>query len=324
MEMKDHITEQFYKGSEEVLELASLGAEEMLLRLTDALGAGVADAGRTASLLISLVLISALFRAVFEGLDEKYSKMADLISVGIAALASVGVLKDAFFAVNAALTSMHTLMAAMMASVMTLNAASGRGISDAATVLMYSEIVQFINSSLLLPLTGVFGVSALTVPFGRFEGLSSVAGFVKRTAIFALSLVSALFSALIATGGMVSRSAESLAVKGVRFAAASFIPVIGASFAESLTAYTSAVATVKRMCGAGGMISLLLIVIPPLAVLLVSKMMIGLAALSSELLMADGARRLFSEIQGGLSVLLAVMLSSAGVFTVGLAVFALI
>ena len=274
-------------------------------------------------LLLGLVFVAALIKSFSSALTE-HTAPADICVSLICSAAVYGSLKFSYEAVSAALSGIGILMDTMSVAMcamygLTGNIAAG---SSAVSVLMLSlQIMRLISGRILLPLILIcFGCSLLN-GLGFDAGLSGVSAAVKRAAVFLCTASAVAVCALLSFQTVIARGTDNAALRTVKFASSSFIPVVGSSLSESVSAVSSALSSVKAAAGAGGVISIGVIVIPAALTVMSSKLCMRLSAGLCGMLGMDKLESFFEDSNDILSLLLAVMLTSGVIFSVACALF---
>lgn len=320
------ITKQFIEGyfpqNPDLEYYGSLSASDLTDAVKDAFSSS--DMLGVLALMCGMLLISAVFKAISEGVGKGAELPLDIASGAVCCAALFTVLSTAYKATEAALAAMLSYMGVITVSMYSIDLASGHGAftEAAGAVFAFSSVIQLVNSNLLMPLTGVCFAASVVSCVSPSTGLDGAALGIKKAVVFGLSGMAGLFSAFIGCKSIVARGAETLAVRGVKFAAQSFVPVIGAAFSESLTAYTAALSSVRRLCGVGAIFALLFVILPPLVTLLTSKATLYLSSLLSGTLGLEKQSKMLLHTMEALDILLAVLLSSFGVFVITSALFA--
>ena len=144
---------------------------------------------------------------------------------------------------------------------------------------------------------------------------------VKRAAVFLCSAAGAVTCGVLSYQTVIAKAADGAAVKTVKFASSSFVPIIGSSLSESVSAVSSSISAVRGAAGAGGVVSIFVIVIPAVLSVVCSKLCMRVSSSVCSLLEADALCTFFDECNDVLSVLLSVTLTVSVVFSVACALF---
>jgi stage III sporulation protein AE len=107
--------------------------------------------------------------------------------------------------------------------------------------------------------------------------------------MFLLSLALSVQSAL-------TSRADTLGMKGIKYAVGNMIPVVGGAVSGSLGTVAAGVSLLRGVCGLSGMILIALLLLPTLVWLLLLRATLRLAATAASLLSCDGEARLISEM----------------------------
>ncbi len=291
-------------------------------KLKTAVQNSVPDVFGTFGALACAVLLSGIASAVSGSLNGE--DVCRTAGVCVCAVLVFAVIKTSFDALHTALTASVTFMTGMMAIMCYVYGIMGNigGMGLSASVLTaVLQGVQMIASYVLFPLIGtVFGLTLAGCIKEKSE-LSGVSSFVKKTAVFILSVCGAALSLALSLSGVFSTVSEGVLKKSVKFASGAFIPIIGSSLADAYDAVFSSINVIKATAGAGGIGALLLIYVPPFFTLCVTKVLFLCAGALSDALGLPQQSQLIGACGDIITVMTGVCAFSAAVMIVACAVF---
>ena len=149
--------------------------------------------------------------------------------------------------------------------------ASGQPITSFAyssVVLVFAEILVKGTDAFIIPLISVMTcLNVYSSLNGRLD-LSKITSAVKKTITVALSVAATVFVGLINIKGNLATSADSLAIKGVKAASGSVIPIIGGVMGDALGAVLGSFSLIKSVFGVFGIIAVAVTVLPSIIELL--------------------------------------------------------
>lgn len=277
----------------------------------------------TLATLLCLIIGAAVIRSAAAALYGD-DTMSDICVCIACSLSVYGIIKTAYTAVRDSFLGVSALMDAMTGAMCVSYGLTGNvvGGSSAVSVIWLSlQILRIVCTSVLLPLTLVcFGVSLLGC-FGFDAGLSRVCRTVKRAAVILCTALAAAVCAVLAYQAVIGRAADNAALRTVRFASASFVPVIGSSLSESAATVSAALSAVRTSAGLGGVVSILALTAPAAAVTVGSKLCMRVSSFLCSVLGIDAPGAFFDDCGQILSVLLATDLTVCVIFTVACALF---
>lgn len=273
--------------------------------------------------LLCAVLLSGVASAVSSslGADEDVLSLAGAL---VCAVLIFTVIKTAFDALRTALVASVTFMTALMGIMCYVYGIMGNIGSLGVSLSVLSSVLQgveMISSYILFPLIcTVFGMTAAGCTKSVGE-LSEVASAVKKIAVFILSSCAMAVTLAFGLCGTFASVGDGVLKRSVKFAAGTFVPIIGSSLADAYDAVFTSISVVKATAGGGGIGALLLIFLPPLVTLCTVKLMLGAVGFISRALGLSSQARLASGCGEILSLMIAVCVFSFVVMTVACAVF---
>ncbi|MBR4622314.1 MAG: hypothetical protein IKO44_02115 [Ruminococcus sp.] len=209
------------------------------------------------------------------------------------------------------LSALTTFMLSYLPICSSVSAASGNAAAGASfytSTIFLCEVIAFVTSKLLAPAVSV--LVALTIA-GSAEGtleLGSAAAAFKRLTTVLLSAFMCIFTGYMAVSGSVTSASDTMRARGIRFAASSFIPVIGGAVSESYGTVKQSLSVIRTSVGAVGIIIIAATVLPPLIHIAVIKLTISIAKLMFDMFGQKNGSRLLEGLGSVLSVILSIMI----------------
>ncbi len=299
----------------------------LLSAIFSAFGGAVTELLPTLALLLGIIILSSIahtFASNFTGgLGAAVSFACRLCSFCSIAAISVGALSrlseyfDSLFASVAAFVPLSGVLYAMGGN---LTGAASGSVTLSATL----AVCQFFFSETVIPVfCACLSLSLLSV----FEGIGasasgSVAATVKKWYTTALAFIMMILTAAIAAQGILASKADGAAMRGMKFAASSFIPVSGGVVSSTLGTLAASVELIRGSVGVMGVVIILLMLIPVIVELAAMRGVLALTSFVAGLLGCAGEKRLLDEIGSLYGYLEGIAAISAAVFIIALAVFA--
>ncbi len=186
-------------------------------------------------------------------------------------------------------------------------------LSYASFTMVAAEAVQKLSEGVVLPL------SAAVLSLGIADGLSpelklsSAAASLEKLIKTMLGTAAALFSACLGINGVISKSADSLLLKGAK-TAAGFVPVVGGALGESLSAVNGGLKLISNAFGGFGAAALFALALPVCAELLLWCAALRAAEFAAGLAGEPALGSVFNSLCSALSVANALVVYCAAVF----------
>jgi stage III sporulation protein AE len=140
-------------------------------------------------------------------------------------------------------------------------------------------------------------------------GLGGLIAFIKKTVKVLCVLFFTLVSATLSLQSILATSADSLAMRSVRFAAGNFIPVVGSLVGENAKTLSASFQAIKSECGVLCLIVLFYIILRPILTLAVQKILLSFAGTVGEILGETKYKSLLSSLSSLFDLLMALMIS---------------
>jgi stage III sporulation protein AE len=232
------------------------------------------------------VLLISVVSSFFPN-DEKSRAVLNLVC---GSFVVVTVMTDATAAVNSAAGAIKSCAAfekaliPVLAAILTvsgnpLSAASVQGSAFAA-----AQIIENLAESFILPLAGIS--TALNIVGAMLTGIrvSAIGEIIRKVLITVFSASAGIFSGMLSLKAVLSSGADSLAVKGIKMASSTFVPIVGGALGDIYISFASSVSLLKTTVGIYAVIALFAIAIPVVINLAMWALSMRIASAVSDLL----------------------------------------
>ncbi len=265
-----------------------------------------------------ILLLGAMTEAVrssFTG--TKIETALDLIFLLVLSLYAFRALESSFSLTKNALGQANAFMLAVLPVTTLLLSLSGSigsaNLLYANLSLVVSFVSSFVSTTLFPMLKGLF---ALTLVDGFSDvDLNSLLAFLKKSVKVICVLLFTLLSALLSMQNALAVAKDSLAMRGVRFAAGNFIPVVGSLVGEASRTLSASLKLVRSECGILCVAVILFVILQPILTIGLKKLSLRFAAAVAKILNVKRCA-LFLEQIGSLLDLMGALLISHGVYLV--------
>lgn len=217
-------------------------------------------------------------------------------------------------------TMMTAMLPVMEAVLLTSGSVSSAALSG-TSLMVYITLTENFMRFVLIPFAGALLALGCTCGcFGSVNILSLVSAM-RRVLMTVIGFFLLIFSFVLGIQNSLAKSADSLAMRSVRFAVGSYIPVVGGALSEALTTVSAGLSLIRRMVGGIGIVIILVIVLPPLVSVFVTRICLLLCKSASELLDFGEAAHAIGEADSVISVFLAFGVMSALFFIFAVILF---
>ena len=247
-------------------------------------------------------------------------RLCSFCAIAAISVGSLSRLKEYFDSLFAAVAAFVPLSGVLYAMGGNLTGAASGTVTLSATL----AICQFFFAETVIPVfCACLALSLLSV----FDGVSasaasSISTTVKKWYTTALAFIMMVLTAAVAAQGVLASKADGAAMRSVRFAASSFIPVVGGTVSSTLGTLAASVELLRGAVGVMGVVIILMMLIPVVVYLAAMRGALAVASFTAGMLGCSGEKRLLDEIGSLYGYLEGIAAISAVVFIIALAVFA--
>ena len=215
---------------------------------------------------------------------------------------------------------MNLITPVMEAVYLSVGSLTQRAVSTQAVALFVTAAGNF-NVYLLTPLTNLlFTLSAVSSVCDEVK-MPPLIGTLRKLIMRLIQIFTMFFSFMLGSQTILAKSADSLGMKTAKFFLGSFVPVAGSTLAEALSTLREGMSLIKNAAGIGGILVIILLLLPDILQLTVYKFTLYLAATGGDLLKLDKFSSLSHEIHGIIELLTAIVLYTALLFVLLLILF---
>lgn len=294
---------------------------KILAYIRDFLGVSLRQALPLLAAVSGILVLSAVLRAVGATSGAGTGRAFSFCSVTVLTLLLLRQSLSGVSRLRAWFEMLCTLAGSMLPMMGTLYALGGNVGAAAAnhTVMsVFLSVAQMLCTRAVLPVAGICLLLAVCDALTGRAALKPLGNLIKRTFTLGISFLMLLLSFLLGLQTTLAAGSDTLALRTVRFAAGSFLPVVGGSVSEAMKTVAGSISYLRTLAGSGGILVLFLFFLPTFLTVLTTRIVFLLCDALAELLEAKSEGRVLSELASVYGFFLAVI---AAVFT--MAVFAL-
>ena len=226
--------------------------------------------------LLGLLLISALSERVRGLFRSDMLRSVFALAVSCALLSCVFSLQYRFFSDVMQFFDRLSVLVNGMIPLTALLYAMGGNVTTAvvgnAGFMMFLNLCENFCTAALRSAVGICTALSICSAFTPGLNFTAISNFVKRIYTFALGFLMLLLSFSLSVQTALTASADSVAMRGAKMLAGSAIPVVGGSVGETLKTVSSSVVFLKNTVGVGGIVLLVLLLLPTFLSLLLYRL----------------------------------------------------
>ncbi len=300
-------------------------SEYIIAAIADSLGLELGGAAKLFLTLVAVLMISAVFGTVSQGMANpalvsamRFCSSAAVISVTVGSLYSHFSDAEAFFdKLGALVNGMIPVTAGIWAMGGNVSTAS----VGSATFYVTLNVCQGLLAGSLIPVCCVLSVLGFCDALSDEMRMGRVMNAVKKIYNFVLVAVMTVLVSSLAGQTAIAASADTAAAKAARLASGTLIPVVGGSVGETLRTLAGGVGYLKSLFGVGGIILIVLLVLPLALSVLLTRFVFLLSGGIADMLGCTGEARLLDNLGEVYGSMLAVISGVCVTFILTLCIF---
>ena len=154
-------------------------------------------------------------------------------------------------------------------------------------------------------LSGCAAFSAASA-FSDRAGLDGISKGIKKTFTFLMGLMAVVLSAVMAGQTLLASKADSVTARTAKFAAGTFIPVVGGTVGEGLRTVAAGIEYLRSSVGVGAMIVICALLLPTLISLVLGRVSLSLCSWCASFLGLSKEAAVLNDFTGFYGYLIAV------------------
>ncbi len=271
---------------------------------------------------LAVLVALAVFRSFIEGNDALNTAMGFISSAMVSALIIYHISNTLSKAVEYTdqLTVFMMGLLPYLTSISLVGGELSTSIVQKAILLSVVNILQIFLTKIALPVSKI-AMSLSLVGYVSGVRLGSLSALISSVATKTVTICCGIMGAVLYFQNTVTTVTDSLALRSVKLAAGSFIPIVGSFVSEASGTLITGVRMVKSTFGVFAICVLIYISVRPIINFFIIKLSLRFSGVVAQLLGCDRESKLFSEISSVYNILSAIMIASACFFIFYIAVF---
>ncbi len=301
------------------------GADYLLAFVAELTGAHLASSVSLLTLLLGIILISAVFSAFKSSFASaaisraisfcsSCAIFAVIISLQIKDLRAVGDFFERTSGFMLGVIPLTSVVYAMGGNVLTAAKSSG-------TLYLFLAFCESFCAATVMPVASTLTALSLCGALSPGIKLTSLSLALKRCYTVVLGFIMSILLFVLSAETALAASADGIPARAAKLMATSIIPIVGGSIGETLRTVGASVGYMKSVLGIGGVILLLLMILPTLISLLLTRLVFILSSSVAEMLGCEAEGKVLSEAGGVYATLIAVVAMVGVMFIFALTVF---
>jgi stage III sporulation protein AE len=259
-----------------------------------------------------VLLLSAVFRAMRVSGGTDTGRALSFCATLSLCLVIISLQRTRFFEIASLFSVLRELSAAlvpMMGALYAMGGSVAAAVANHGIMSAFLAVLETVIAGTVLPVAGIcLCLGLLDALSGKGE-LRSLAVLIKRTYTWCFSLLMLLLCGTLGMQSTLAKGSDGLAMRTVRFAAGSFLPVVGGSISEALRTVTGSVAYLRSVAGMAAVLALFFLFLPVFVSLLLNRIVFLLGGAMAKLMGCDGEEKLLAELASVYGYFLAVIAS---------------
>ena len=245
------------QGDEAVSEAGSIST---ILRVVGKLtGVAIRENLALFAKICGLLLLCAVFRTLASGSTAGVGKAYAFCTTLAMALLLLGLQGERFSLLERFFDTVRALCVAFLPMMGTLYAMGGNvrcAVVNHGVLSSFLTVLETLLAGSVLPIAGICLSFALLDAITGRSSLRALSGVIKRTYTLGISFLMGIFCFVLSSQSALAKASDTLALRTARFAAGSFLPLVGGSVSETLRTVAGSVEYLRATVGTGAILVL--------------------------------------------------------------------
>lgn len=273
--------------------------------------------------IMGIIILSGLFGCMSQSFGKNETSF-DFISLLILILFIIVPLDKCTLIVGDACKKMCAYMMSFVPSMTALYTSSGctsTALASSAVCSFGISALQLISSFFVIPAFRVCVSLLCAMSLCKGFDISGVFSFFKTLSFWCLGLIMTLFCGILSIQTLITTSADTLAIKGVKFSFSRLVPVAGGMISDSLKTVMSGAVYLKGIAGGAGILYILYVALPPLCCIGAIKLILSLSGMCAKITNLKPQSTLLDGLSSLLNLLFSACLCCSLSFIIVLTIF---
>lgn len=291
--------------------LRSVDSEYLWSLCTALVQQGLAGGLSLFATLLGVILVAGVLHRLGELFFTDKSAVFEYALLLIAALqiyTSVYTLFDLTKTVVEQINQYMNALIAALCGIFLLSGNTGVALAGSTWMGLLLTVTEKLCYSVFFPLMQISFGGTLVTSVSPELNLRPILAFLRKICTTVLVIFMTVITLILSFQTQLAAAADSLSMRGIKFAASNMIPMIGGLFSDTLRTVATSLSLVKSTAGLVGVLGLLVSLLVPLTALFTARYSLSLAGTAAELLEAGKLKPLFEEADKLVGFLIGVLL----------------
>ena len=219
--------------------------------------------------LLGIVLIVSLVSTFFQNSEQgNFFKILSVVCVTIITVSKINASVNSLLAVIRLSGNFMLSFVPVLALLISVSGNPTTAVTYNSFIMAFTQAISAFINYFAVDIVGCFFCVCICVNMNENINVNRLLNAVNKVTAFVLGIIASIFTGFLSIKSALAVSVDSVAVKGIRFAISSLVPVLGSSISEAYSSVIGSINLIKGSVAALGIVAIILINIPVLAEIL--------------------------------------------------------
>ena len=200
-------------------------------------------------------------------------------------------------------SSFVTALIPVLAAVITASGKPTLALTYNSLSFAAAQTVSALGNQVIRPVLQVVMSLSVISSVSQSADITKIVEFAKKTAVFIMSLSATVFVTMLSLKGMLAASADTVAVRGIRFLIGNMIPVVGGAVSDAYQSIVGTLSLVRNTVGVFALAAVAVINLPVIAECIMWVLTLNMLALLGDVFSQSGLCSLFRAVSSSVVLL---------------------
>ena len=310
-EVKNALPRELFDNGFSISGAASLTQEDFMDIIINLLLMNLPSILKSFSCILALIIVSSILNLMRDGFDNlslnKAFELCSTLCISIFVFTLVSNIVNSTVDFISTLCAVMSTLTPLMSGIYIMSGSiSTAAVSSSGTMLFITLLQNFVVIA-IVPIIKASMCFSIIKSINTGIDISGFSKILKNTFTTVLIFTMTIFSFVMSYQSVLAQGNDSLSLRTAKFAAGSFIPIVGSSVSEALKTVSSSLSVIKGSVGVIGIIVIAIITLPSLISLFLNKLSFDICSGISKSLNCSNEASITEEASSICSFLLSIV-----------------
>lgn len=301
----------------------SLNLNDIIGKLKTAIADKVQKPIRDLVLILVSVFAFSVFKTINPDTDEKNGNIYNMVCVLSVMVVITPELLNLYNSVCESISKCGMFISVFVPLFSGITLATGGLTTSGAydiLILGVSEFIVMLSNTYLLPVLSVLTGLSFTGSITSETSVESIIKSIRKIIVWTLTVAMTLYTGFVSLKCTLTGKTDNAVTKTAKYVISGFVPIVGGAVTDAYSSVRSSFEAIHCTTGTLGILAVVLIILPPVAEILIYRMVICIGTGTAEMMSAEPIGKLLRSIDSGLAIAQCILICYSLIFIISSAI----